>query len=220
MAPSDVAARTWGGRRLGAGRPKTGLCEDEPHRERPEVHAGEVQHVVLRSAAGFPSLRSPRAVTAIARALRIALGHADFRIVHASIQRDHIHLLIEADSKDAFSRGMRSLTIAAARGLNKALARSGKVFPHRYHHTPVATPTQMHLALSYVLNNWRRHGEANAGAMLDPCSTARHFDGWRESLPAPSHDELLPSATPQSALLTDGWRRLGPISVYDVPKKL
>ncbi|HSN26612.1 MAG TPA: transposase [Kofleriaceae bacterium] len=220
MPPSELPARTWGGRRVGAGRPKTGLCEDEPHRERPEVRSDEVQHVVLRAAAGHPSLRSPRAVATIARALRIALGHADFRIVHVSIQRDHIHLLIEADSKDAFSRGMRSLTIAAARGLNKVLDRSGKVFPHRYHHTPVATPTQMHLALSYVLNNWRRHDEAEAGATFDPCSTARHFDGWREPLPAPAHDELLPSATPQSALLIDGWRRLGKISAYDVPKKL
>jgi len=177
-------------------------------------------------------LRRGKTYQAIARALRRTLGEAAFRVCHTSIQRNHLHFLIEANDQAALSHGMRSLAITAARAINEALGRKGRVFAYRYHATAISSPRQMRNALSYVLNNWRRHdedesSEAAQRAALDPYSTALAFRGWREGVFAiPDGDarlagyEPLPSAAPETWLLRVGWERHGPISAYDVPGQL
>ncbi|MBV8755901.1 MAG: transposase [Deltaproteobacteria bacterium] len=229
--PFDWRADKRGGEREGAGRKKTGRCSDAPHRARPAVRKYDVQHVVLRTRKDLPRLRRGKTYQAIARALRHTLGETAFRVCHTSIQRNHLHFLIEANDAAALSHGMRSLAITAARAINKVLGRSGKVFAFRYHATAIASPRQMRNALSYVLNNWRRHdedegSEAAQRAALDPYSTAIAFRGWREGVFAvPAHHaaagyEPLPCASPESWLLRVGWERHGRISAFDVPGPL
>jgi REP element-mobilizing transposase RayT len=222
----DLRPRTRGGKREGAGRKKTGRCSDAPHRKRPQVRKYEVQHVVLRTRKDVPRLRRGKTYEAIARALRRTLGETAFRVVHTSIQRNHLHFLIEANDKGALGHGMRSLAITAARAINRVLGRRGKVFAYRYHATAISSPRQMRNALSYVLNNWRRHDEdetceAAHRAMLDPYSTAIRFRGWREgTFASPPGYEPLPAAEPETWLLRIGWERHGPISAYEVPGRL
>ncbi|MBV8761841.1 MAG: transposase [Deltaproteobacteria bacterium] len=231
----DLRPRTWGGKRAGAGR-KPGRSSDARHRKRPAVRRYEVQHVVLRTRNDVPRLRRGKTYQAIARALRRTLGEHAFRVCHTSIQRNHLHFLIEAHDKAALSHGMRSLAIMAARAINRVLGRSGKVFAYRYHATAIASPRQMRNALSYVLNNWRRHDEDESSeaahrAALDPYSTALAFRGWKQGMFAiPAGERLaggrlagyepLPAATPETWLLRVGWERHGPISAYDVPRRL
>ncbi len=95
----DLRARTWGGKREGAGRKKTGRCSDALHRARPRVRRYDVQHVVLRTRKDVPRLRRGKTYAAIARALRHTLRESTFRVVHTSIQRNHLHFLIEAEDR-------------------------------------------------------------------------------------------------------------------------
>ena len=111
-----------------------------------------------------------------------------------------------------------------ARAINDVCGRKGKVFAYRYHATAISNPRQMRNALSYVLNNWRRHNEdeknhAARMATLDPYSTAIHFRGWKEApkFAVPNGYEPLPSAEATTWLLRLGWQRHGLISAYDVP---
>jgi len=222
----DLRTRTWGGKRAGAGR-KKGHTSDAPHRARPKVRKYDVQHVVLRTRKDVPRLRRGKTYDAIRRALRRTLGETAFRVCHTSIQRNHLHFLIEANDAAALSHGMRSLAIMAARAINRVLGRTGRVFAYRYHATAISSPRQMRNALSYVLNNWRRHDEdesceAAHRAMLDPYSTAIHFRGWREAerFAVPPGYEPLPSAAPETWLLRVGWERRGKISAFEVPGRL
>lgn len=41
-----------------------------------------------------------------------------FRIIHISIQRTHVHLIVEADNKLALTRGMQSFLASAAKQIN------------------------------------------------------------------------------------------------------
>jgi REP element-mobilizing transposase RayT len=220
----DLRPKTWGGAREGAGRKRTGLCMDVPHRTRPEISRHHPIHVVLRTRKDVPRLRRGPTYRAIRRALQHVLGERAFRIVHMSIQHNHFHFLLEADDKAALSHGMRSLAITAARAINGVLGRKGRVFAYRYNAKPITSPRQMRNALSYVLNNWRRHHEdvrtaAARQARIDPYSTAIHFAGWKEAarFAIPDGYEPLPSAAPQTWLLRIGWQRHGPISVYEEP---
>ncbi|HET7506091.1 MAG TPA: hypothetical protein VFK02_33960, partial [Kofleriaceae bacterium] len=108
-----------------------------------------------------------------------------------SIQRTHIHLLVEADGKAALSVGMQGFQISAAKHLNREISkgrpgprRRGKVFPDRYHAEIITTPTQARHTLSYVLNNWRKHAEDRRSPMREWkvgwFSSAAMFPGWAE----------------------------------------
>ena len=114
------------------------------------------------------SLRRRKLYKAMRAATITAALREWFRIVHISLQRNHVHLLIEADHQAALSRGMQSFLISAARHINTALGegarrRRGKVFADRYHVEVITTPARARHAISYILSNWRKHGEDCAG---------------------------------------------------------
>ena len=101
----------------------------------------------------------------------------DSRIVHCSIQSDHVHLIVEADHDEALSNGMKGCNGRIARLLNALWRRRGRVFRERFHDRVLKTLSEVRNALKYVLNNHRKHGvESNAYAGrrdLDVFSSAR-----------------------------------------------
>ena len=157
-----------------------------------------------------------------------------FRIVHISLQRTHVHLLVEADHKAALAQGMQGFAISAARNINTALGdgkrrRRGRVFADRYHVEVITTPTRARHALGYVLNNFRKHGEDRDGLastwLVDPFSSGISFPDWKELQDEPcmwpireTYDPLM-VRRPQSWLLREGWKKSGSISCRDVPSK-
>lgn len=202
----SLPVRTWGGRRAGAGR-KPGLRPVVLHRPRTQHKSRFPLHVTLRARADVGSLRRSHAYSALEGAIS-ASSRSAFRLVHFSVQGDHVHLVAEAHDKPTLSSGIRGLMIRAARALNRACGRTGPVWADRYHCRELRTPREVRHALSYVLLNARKHGR-KVGA-LDPCSSARWFDGWRE------HDAVVDLAldppavvAPRTWLLGAGWRRHG-----------
>ena len=191
-------------------------------------------HVTLRVVKAVGGLRRRRAYHAFRRALRTTWVRQDFRVVHVSIQREHVHLICEADDEGALGRGMKGLEISAARHLNAAVAverhqpapRRGTVFPERYHVEQLRTPRQVRNAIAYVLSNWRRHREDRAGAgtraQIDPYASGVLFDGWKRDDPFIPPGNFVPLGTvrPQTWLLERGWRRHGAIDSRVVPGPL
>jgi REP element-mobilizing transposase RayT len=221
----DLRRRAHGGARPGAGRPrKTG--PRSPHVARAELPRDVPVHVTLRVAYEAGKLRNRVGYRAVRRAIATTLGRTDFRIVHASVQANHVHLLVEADAKLALANGLRAFMISAARHLNRARGRRGAVFTARYHAVQLRTPRQVRNCIGYVLNNWRHHREDLAGprqrrADLDPYATGLLFDGWAappDLSALPAAYEPLPVRRPHSWLLTTGWRRHHPpIGLREVP---
>jgi ribonuclease HIII len=98
-----------------------------------------------------------------------------FRVVHWSVQSNHVHMIVEADDQEALTRGMRRITIRLAKRWNKLWERRGPVLDDYYHFVSLDTPTQVRNALVYVLQNAKRHGVTLRG-LLDHCSTAPAFE--------------------------------------------
>src|SRR4051794_18330222 len=180
-----------GGKRRGAGRPPKGKRSGSPHEERPFLHARYPVHVTLRAISAVGNLRRRCVYRAIREATLTTARREDFRIVHLSIQRTHIHLLVEAKHKDALAAGMQGFQISAAKHLNAGISRDrpgprrrGTVFPDRYHAEIITSPRQARHAMSYVLSNWRKHEEDRAQPMsawtIDWFSSAAMFPGWAE----------------------------------------
>ena len=219
------------GKRLG--RPPTNGRAGSPHTVRPTLKARNPLHIVLRAIAVVGSLRRREIYKAVRWATIVAAKHEGFRIVHLSLQRTHVHLLVEAENKHALARGMQAFQISAAKLINAAISkgkaerRRGSVFPDRYHQAIIETPRQARRALAYVLNNWRKHredrGDLSKTWLVDPFSTGVLFNGWKE---LEGHDVMwkwrdtydpMIVWLPRTWLLSEGWRRHGLIGAREVP---
>src|ERR1041384_4153597 len=110
-----------GGKRRGAGRKPKGSRAGERHEARPDFRPYHVLHVVMRVVPEVGSLRRRKMYKALRDATIIAALRERFRIVHISLQRTHVHLVIEAEHKAALARGMQGFTISAARNINTAM---------------------------------------------------------------------------------------------------
>jgi REP element-mobilizing transposase RayT len=219
QAEIDFRGRTWGGPRKGAGRKKLTKKSDPVHRPREEHASWKPVHVVLRTASGVGRLRRRETYAAVRQAVACVARRTDFRVVHLSIQHNHLHLLVEAEHTEALAKGMQAFGTSAAKAINKALARTGKVFAFRYHTSPITSPHQTRNALAYVLNNWRHHREdRNSTAHLDRFSSAVTFRGWKLTYATPSDHDPLPVRPPETWLLRDGWSRFHPLlDPFEVP---
>ena len=217
-----------GGKRTGAGRPRAPGRRRNWVRVRAELSKNTPVHVTLRVVKAVGRLRRRRAYHAIRRAIATTWEREDFRVVHVSIQREHIHLICEADNKAALGRGMKGLEVSAARQLNAAVAvergdeapRRGTVFPERYHVEHLTSRRQVRNCIAYVLCNWRRHGEDRGVTwQLDPYASGVLFDGWKRDHPFIPPENFVPLGTlyPHTWLLREGWRRYGAIDPCEVP---
>ncbi len=83
------------------------------------------------------------------------------------MQSNHIHLIIEADSNEILTRGMRSLTITMAKGLKQ-----GRIQMQRYHLHVLKSLKETKNAVQYVLFNEQKHEKGR-------CSTV---DGYSSLL--------------------------------------
>jgi REP element-mobilizing transposase RayT len=174
----------------------------------------------LRSQFVFPTLRLTFA------SMREREG--SFRVVHFSVQGNHIHMLVEASSRAALSSGLRSLAIRIALRVNRLLMRRGRVWADRYHQRALVTPRAVRNALVYVLGNFRKHG-ARSVAAIDACSTAPYFDGFHDRARAgpqgSSDGQVLiassaePASAPRTWLLATGWKRHGLLGSGESPVK-
>jgi hypothetical protein len=96
-----------------------------------------------------------------------------FRVVHFSLQGNHVHFLVEAEGRTELSRGMQGLNVRMATALNRLMQRRGKVLADRYHAVILKTPTQTAHALHYVLNNRQHHAPGLYSAdWRDPFASA------------------------------------------------
>jgi REP element-mobilizing transposase RayT len=223
-----------GGKRRGAGRKPKGARAGEQHQARPAFKAYHALHVVMRVAPEVGSLRRRAMYKALRDATITAALRERFRIVHISLQRTHVHMLVEADDRAALARGMQGFTISAARHINTALGnggrrRRGPVFADRYHLEVITTPTRARHAVSYCLNNWRKHGEDRGGLastwLVDPFSSGISFPDWKElqdqawMWPIRETYDPLMVRRPTTWLLAEGWKVAGEISARQVPSR-
>jgi REP element-mobilizing transposase RayT len=213
----QAARGTYGGPRAHSGR-KRGRRTTVERVERAPVRADKPCHVTLKLRAGAPPLRRHHTYRTLRAVFRRGKDRFGFRLVHFSVQSNHVHLICEADDNRALARGMQGLAVRVARRLNRAAGRTGSLFADRYHLHVLSSPREVRNCLVYVLRNGVRHGVSPSGAIFDVYSSAMYFDGWSERPRVRLVDDGERPVVPARAwLLTAGWRRAGAISIDDAP---
>jgi REP-associated tyrosine transposase len=170
---------TWGGRRKR--KPRRGQREPKrlrkvPHRRRPALSPRHPVLVTWRVLPHVWNLRSRRCFSRISRCFSLGRDRFGFRLVHFSVQGNHLHLVVEADDEKALARGMQGLGVRIAKALNRVMGRKGAVFADHYHSRILRSPTEVANALAYVLMNFLHHfpdeAARSAQDMRDPFSSA------------------------------------------------
>lgn len=207
-----------GGPRAGAGRPR-GRRPIVHHVRREQLPRECPVHVTLRVRAGIGSLRTRTFVRVLKNSFRESRDRA--RVVHFSVQRDHLHLILEAHDKHALGAAMKSISARVARAARRVFRRAGPVLRGRYHVRALRTPREVRNALAYVLLDVRKHWKQRTGAAppvrLDEASSARWFSGWNRRFHPASSLLPPPVALPRTWLLRVGWRRHGLVDPAEVP---
>jgi len=160
----------------------------------------------------LPSLRRGNVFAAI-RAAFAKVSNDRFRLLHFSVQADHVHLLVEADGARWLRCGLQGLGIRVAKAINRIIGSRGRIWSDRHHRRVLGTPREVRHALLYVLQNWRKHLPGRHG--VDPRSSASWFTGWRVAMAVPP--ERSPVRTPRTWLATVGWRRHGLVGLDEMP---
>jgi len=182
----DLKYRGRGGPRKGAGRPRKPGGRVS-HDRRPSLSPHHPVHVTLRVAPSVPNLRRIPAFRKIADAFQEGKERFGFRVVHCSVQRNHLHLIAEAENRVSLARGMKGLEVRIARGVNGVTGRRGPVFAERYHAHVLRSPREVRNAVDYVLGNWFRH----AGYEFGPWDYDRLGSAYNPELVVPAQTWLL-----------------------------
>ena len=198
----ELRLPTWGGCRKSRRKRPRGekrKLRQVPHRRRPKLSSRHPVHATWRVLPHVWNLRSRRCFSRIARCFMRGRDRFGFRLVHFSVQGNHIHLVVEASDERALARGMQGLGVRIAKALNRLMQRKGTVFADHYHASILRSPAQVANALAYVLMNFLHHfpGEASryGDDPRDPFSSA-----WRERGRDP------PVVPARTWLLAIGWR--------------
>lgn len=143
----NVYKESRGGRRPGSGRKRI-RSKGVAHRVRERVVQKTPLHVNFKYRT---SIRNKESLKLLKRAILNARIHG-LKILHFSMLSNHIHLIIEAVDNEVLTKGMRSLTVTFAKGLNK-----GKIQIERYHLHVLKTLRETKNAIQYVLFNQQKH---------------------------------------------------------------
>lgn len=178
--------------------------------------------MTLRFRAGLPSFRGDELFAVVLRALTESAFGLFFRIVDFSVQKNHLHLLVEASDTRSLTTGMKSFVSRLSKAVNAHLRRRGPVMADRYHLHVIDSPREARAAYVYLFGNARKHAR-EAGILIpadwvDPRSSGGWFDGWADAPPNALRNDPKPVATARTWLLRVGWRRHGLLSVREEPR--
>lgn len=148
-----------GGRRPNAGRKRI-HSKGVAHERREKVRLYTPLHINFKYKL---TVKNKEGLKALHKAIRNARTHG-LKIIHFSLQHNHVHLIVAAANNTTLTKGMRSLTITLAKIIDK-----GRIQIERYHLHVLKTRREAKNAIHYVLFNERKH----TGKMtIDSYSTA------------------------------------------------
>jgi REP element-mobilizing transposase RayT len=165
MKQVELSLRRWGGNRKGAGRKPNGAKAGVSHLSRERLRRVPI-HVNWRMRSHVWNLRAKRCFRPIRDAFFAASDRFGMRLLHFSVQGNHIHLIVEAESEKSLSKGMQGLGIRIAKKLNNVMRRRGHVLADRYFAHVLRSPSQVRNAITYVLR--QKHLDL---AEIDECSS-------------------------------------------------
>lgn len=141
--------------RKGAGRPAK-VDKGIRHTKREYIGRPSVLHLTIKVRENKADIQNKRILKALHHAIRRARLQK-LRVVHYTLEYNHAHLVVEAQSNRVLSKGMQAFGISIAKAINKMKQVKGAVYKHRYHLRKLKTRREVKNAILYVFGNGVKH---------------------------------------------------------------
>ena len=79
------------------------------------------------------------------------------RIVHFTLEHDHVHLYAECGSNLVLAKGMKAFGVTLVKGINKLKRSKGTLYKYRFHLRILKTPRDAKNVINYILKNGIKH---------------------------------------------------------------
>jgi hypothetical protein len=92
------------------------------------------------------------------------------RIVHYSLEHDHVHLYAEASDNKTLAKGMKALGGSLVKKIHRHLGTKGSFYKTRYHLRILRSAMEVKHVLNYILKNGIKHKRTTS--IIDPYNSA------------------------------------------------
>lgn len=99
------------------------------------------------------------------------------RIIHFSLEHNHVHLFAECGNNLVLSKAMQGFGVSLAKRLNAAYKIKGQRYKHRYHLRVLKSASDVRNVIRYILKNGIKHGSAKT--IIHPYNSALVLHDWR-----------------------------------------
>jgi REP element-mobilizing transposase RayT len=142
--------------RKGAGRPAI----HDPgirHTGRPKLKKSASLHLTVKVRKNKADIKNKSILMILKRAIQNARKQG-LKVIHYTLEYDHVHLLIEADNNFVLGKGMQAFGVTMAKAINRAKKLSGSVYKTRYHFRQITGTKELKNVMMYIFKNGLKHG--------------------------------------------------------------
>ncbi len=126
------------------------------HRKREVFSKPKSMHLTIKIEAIKGRIKNKSILKVLKRAILRARGRG-LRIVHFTLEYNHVHLLVESSNEKTLALGMMVFGVTFSKGINKYHATSGRVYRHRYHQRFIKTARDLKHVMNYIFTNGIKH---------------------------------------------------------------
>ncbi len=139
----------------GAGRPAL----NDPgirHTKRPLLKKPTSLHLTVKIKKNKAEIKN-KSVLAILKRSILNARRQGLRVIHYSLEYDHVHLLIEADNNHILGKGMQAFGVTFSKAINRLKKLTGEVYKHRYHFRRISSSKELKNVMNYIFTNGVKH---------------------------------------------------------------
>ena len=140
------------------------------HRKRAEIKRPSSMHLTIKVEKKKAGIKNKVILKVLKRAI-LKGRSSGLRIIHFTLEYDHVHLLVESDCKVKLGRGMMRLGVTLAKGINKYKSEKGRVYKQRYHQRFIQSGRDLKNVMNYIFKNGLKH--KTAASIINPFNSIR-----------------------------------------------
>jgi REP element-mobilizing transposase RayT len=126
------------------------------HTERPILTTPSSLHLTVKILRAKANLKNKIILSILKKSIMNA-RKMGLRVIHYSLEYDHVHLLVEAADNFILGKGMQAFGITFSKALNRLRKIKGTVYKHRYHFRKIVGARQLKNVLNYIFSNGLKH---------------------------------------------------------------
>ncbi|MGZ3789435.1 MAG: transposase [Bacteriovorax sp.] len=140
------------------------------HTRRPFLKRPSSLHLTVKIKRNKADLKNKSILSLLKRAILNARRQG-LKVIHYSLEYDHVHLLIEAENNHILGKGMQAFGVTLSKTINRMRKLKGGVYKHRYHFRQISGTRELRNVMNYIFTNGLKHKTAKG--IVNPYNSIR-----------------------------------------------